>query len=121
MMRLLATLIFAAAIPLVSKAQPTDSDLILMPRWLKPDFSPQAYYPPRAQVLHQSGVAKIRCDVAKNDTLANCQLISEMPAAFGFGEALLKVGARLRIEHLDGDGRPVEGRPVEIKMSFGLR
>jgi len=121
MRALLAVLIWAVVVPLTTQAQSIDGDLILKPRWLRPDFSPQAFYPPRAQVLHQTGAAKVRCEVSQTDTLANCQVLSEAPTGFGFGEALLKVSSRLHMEHLDGDGRPVEGRPVEVKMDFTLR
>ncbi len=117
---LLAALFWTTVIPLAAHAQPSDGEMILKPQWLRPDFSPQAFYPPRAQVLGQTGAAKIRCDVAQTDTLVNCQVLSEAPAGFGFGEALVKLSSHLHISHLDGDGRPVEGRPVEVKMSFKL-
>ena len=112
--------ICAAVGSLAAEAQPSDSTLILKPRWVAPSLAEQ-FYPPYALQRGKTGVAKIRCKVTQKDTLTDCQVVSETPTGLGFGAAVLGLGKYMRLEHLDGDHRPVEGRSVELRMQFNVR
>jgi protein TonB len=125
MKMMLAAIVLMGSVPAAVQAQeaPASDDLITKPHWLRVQSSkpPWQLYPERAQRRGQMGKARIRCIVSDADVLTDCRVVSEEPTGFGFGEATLRVSTFMRIDHLDGDKRPVEGRPVEISMKFGLR
>ena len=123
MKMMIVAVLFTGLAPAVVQAQTTSAsdDLITKPRlqWHSSKTLWQLY-PEHAQKLGQTGKARMRCMVSDADTLTDCRVLSEQPSGFGFGDALLRMSAYFRIDHLDGDKRPVEGRPVEIPMTFAL-
>ena len=118
---------WAQASPAGSDAPPAPAlarlpDPITKPKWARPDQAPATafYYPAHASAAHIQGRAVVRCQVDPMDRLADCQILSEEPAGEGFGAALIKLTKIMRLQHLDGDGKPVEGREVNLPLRFKL-
>ena len=78
------------------------------------------YYPERGLRLGLTGKVGVLCDVGAEGAVTGCALLSEEPADVGFGYAATRVASFFKLEALDGDGRPVAGRKVVIKMNFAL-
>ncbi len=122
-MLLVAVLLLGLAPGLVqAQATSGSADLITKPhlQWHSSHTLWQLY-PERAQQLGQTGKAVMRCMVSDADALTDCRILSEAPTGFGFGDALLRISAYIRVDHLDGDKRPVEGRPLDFPLTFALR
>ena len=92
----------------------TDPDWRIFPRRSELNL----YFPERAQRMSVSGDAAITCSVRATGELVGCWVSSEAPPGFGFGEALLKLGAMLQMKALSSSGSPVAGRPVKLEAGF---
>jgi len=66
------------------------------------------YYPDRAQRMEKEGDAIIRCTATLEGSLADCQVVSESPKGYGFGDATVKVARFFRVKPMMRDGYPVE-------------
>jgi protein TonB len=61
-----------------------------------------------------AGVASVRCVLAEQGALKDCQVLSESPTGIGIGEAALKMASEFKMPA----GQP--GRVVTIPMRFLL-
>jgi len=95
---------------------------ITRPDWLsQPDASAMSrYYPERAQRLGVSGSATINCTVAANGTISGCDVVSETPSNYGFGDAARKLSRFFKMRPQMVDGQPVAGGTIEIPIQFRL-
>lgn len=117
---LVAGLALVAASPLL--ADPSQH-VVVEPKF---EVAPTAdqlaqYYPEKARLSSIQGTATLRCEVRINYNLDNCSVLSEDPAAFGFGEAAAKVAmATFRVRPRTIDGAPQDGAPFITRITFAL-
>ena len=78
------------------------------------------YYPERADRLGKEGSAAIRCTVSAKGALVGCIVVNEDPAAFGFGDAALKLAKVFKLKPATADGAPVDGGVFSTKITFKL-
>lgn len=100
-------------------AEPYESN----PDWLRrPD--PEAltpYYPERAQREMVEGEATVACEVRTDGVLRDCEVMSEEPAGYGFGEATARAAeARFRMRPWMRGCDAVEGGTVRIPLRWVL-
>lgn len=95
---------------------------ITRPDWLsQPDAAAMSkYYPERAQRLGISGAATINCTVAANGTISSCDVVSETPSNYGFGDAARKLSRFFKMRPQMVDGQAVAGGTIEIPIQFRL-
>ena len=67
------------------------------------------YYPDVAQRESKTGTSTIKCVVTPRGSLTNCQVLSESPAGYGFGQASVRMARVFKIKPATRDGKPVEG------------
>jgi protein TonB len=82
---------------------------ITVPQWLRRPRNLQRYYPRGAIARGVEGMVVLDCMVATTGAL-RCQVISETPREWGFGDAALRIAAEHRMEPARSNGAPVEGR-----------
>lgn len=76
------------------------------------------YYPDRAQRMEVSGWARVRCIPREDATLADCVVVGEEPAAYGFGQAVTMLATKLKVRP---DVLPtVVGKPAYFKVVFQI-
>lgn len=106
--------------PDVSAQAAIVDDDVTEPNWLRQPngdvFS--RYYPDRAQRMEVSGRVTMRCRVTESGELTQCQIASETPAGYGFGDAALRLVPYFRLNPLDLDGRAVAGRMITVPVAF---
>jgi TonB family protein len=110
-----------ARTPLAGTETPNaDSARITRPDWKsKPSGEDMArYFPERAQRQGVEGRATIACSVEIDGALSRCEIVSENPAGYGFGEAALKISGAFRMKPQTLDGIPVAGGEVNIPIVF---
>ncbi len=102
---------------------PPDPDpVITSPSWIrKPGAKEFArFYPDRALRMEKAGSAILACRVTGAGAVVGCQLASETPASYGFGEAALKLAPYFQLSPPMRDGRPIEGAGIQIPIRFSL-
>ena len=106
----------AAAAPL---AWPPGLDVIQSPQWSVVPTEKQFKdnYPDRARRLGKGGQVSLACQVEVEGKL-RCVVAAEDPERLGFGESALLSSTIYRIKELDGDGKPVLGRFVQIDIPY---
>ena len=77
------------------------------------------YYPDRAQRMEVGGTARMSCAIGARGALESCQVLSESPPEYGFGDAALKVSRLFRYSPESIDGTTT-GEPVVIPFSFAV-
>jgi TonB family protein len=102
---LLMMMLAMAAEAAQPRPAPTQAD------WITPPTAIDAmkYYPAEAQKNGVSGSAVIECTLQVSGDLRNCQLASETPAGWGFGEAALAAAPQLKARPYSINGVPYEG------------
>ena len=101
---------------------PPAPTVITNPDWQsRPDGDDMArYYPERAQRLEKPGNVTIQCEVTSKGQVANCTVVSEDPADFGFGDAALKLSKLFKMKPQTKDGKAIEGATVKIPIAFRI-
>jgi len=88
------------------------------PRWIERPRDLARYYPRRAIGRDVEGSVVLDCLVSTQGRLT-CDVLSETPANFGFGEAALRIAADHRMAPATRDGAAVEGR-YRMRVPFEL-
>lgn len=101
---------------------PPRAPTITNPKWLSRPTAEQLdrLYPSRAQRMEKTGTAILNCEVTTAGLMDKCQIASEDPADFGFGEAALRAARYFKISPPMSDGRPIEGAKIRIPLKFSL-
>lgn len=77
------------------------------------------YYPPAAAREGLGGSVDLLCLIGLRGAPESCVIQAETPADRGFGPiAAGKIAPRMQAAAIAGDGRPSQGRAVQIKMAF---
>lgn len=85
------------------------------------DFSQNHHhYPPSARRAGVEGMVVLDCFVLPRDRVRDCKLVDEKPAGYGFGKAVLRTEAGLRIRVHNQAGRRVYGERVNVISHFVL-
>jgi len=88
---------------------PVGSPVIANPRWVRTPRELARYYPRRAMERGVEGQVVLDCLVTTIGSL-NCDVVSETPRNWGFGEAALRISRDYQMVPAMRDGVPVEGR-----------
>lgn len=75
-------------------------------------------YPPAAKLAEVEGSARLHCRVDARGLLDGCLVLGETPSGHGFGEAALRLSARLRMQPLI-DSQTWMIVPVTFKLPAG--
>jgi periplasmic protein TonB len=82
------------------------------------DPGPLRYYPERAQREHVEGTAVINCLVTQEGTLTDCNLVSETPPGYGFGDKALEMSKLFKKRGQKGE--PTPGTRFTVPINFKL-
>lgn len=108
--------------PATEPAGPVAPPVIRNPVWISRPTASQVerLYPDRAIARGVSGRAVLLCTVRPNGSMAGCDVESETPGGYRFGEAALAMARYFRISPKTVDGQVVEGARVQIAINFSL-
>lgn len=74
--------------------------------------------PKRAWAAGRSGRVVLQCVAGADGALRDCIVWSERPQGYDFGDAALAAARSLRVRPGMANGKPVDGVPIEIPLSF---
>jgi periplasmic protein TonB len=96
--------------------------VITRPDWVRLPSADQfsQYYPDRAQRLGKTGEVVMQCAVDQDGRLTKCDVISEDPTYFGFGDAAIKLSRFFTMKPQTLDGVPVSGGTVRVPIIFNI-
>jgi TonB family protein len=77
-------------------------------------------YPKGAQLLELPGYAMISCVVTAQGRPNSCKVVTESPAALGFGHAAIRMSSSFKMRPKTVDGVAVEDSAVRIPVRFLL-
>jgi TonB family protein len=78
------------------------------------------FYPRNARLSGIGGRADMRCRIAVDGSLVDCEVIKETPEGEGFGSAALKTVGYFRMRPSAPDGRSLAGSFVTFALRFSL-
>jgi len=108
----------ASADPPPPLPPPPHAAVIGNPEWLRRPSAP--LYPVLASRARVSGVARMLCVVTTEGLLEKCEVISETPPGYGFGQAALDMAGQMQMRPRTRDGQPVGGWSVVVPVRFQL-
>jgi TonB family protein len=116
----LASVIAASGAGAVWAASPVR--VIGKPDWVERPTAEQMapIYPKAAADAGKEGMVVLDCRVRSDGGLRACQVRSQTPPKYGFGQAALKLSVNFRMKTKDQDGRPTAGAAVTIPIKFAL-
>lgn len=108
--------------PAATAAPPAPPPVIRNPVWISRPTASQVerLYPDRALDRGVAGRAVLVCTVRLNGSMGACDVVSETPGGYRFGEAALAMARYFRISPKTVDGQMVEGSQVQIPINFSL-
>jgi TonB family protein len=116
-------LVTGAAFFLIAAApvMPPGTEADRNPDWLvKPDGELIArFYPHKAWREDVEGRVTISCAAGVDTRLADCTVLSEDPAGYGFGDAALRLAVEMRMAPAIRNGLPVVAQ-VRVPLVFAL-
>jgi protein TonB len=105
----------------VTPPPPPVPEVITNPQWVRRpsgrDFARE--YPERALEREREGRVVLACVVAADGTI-NCNVASEEPEGWGFGQAALRISRSFQMAPMTVDGRPTGGGRVSVPIRFQL-
>jgi protein TonB len=113
----------AAALALAAALTATGAPAQTVPaNWLErpTPAAIQAFYPPAALKQRVHGRVVLTCAISVDGWAQACQVISETPPGYGFGDAAIKVVRVARLSPMTIDGVPVGGGVVQIPINFAI-
>lgn len=102
-------------------APPAAREPVIEPvRWLRRPSAAlvNKVYPTTARKRGKGAEVVMSCTVGANGRLASCQVVSETPAGWGFGEAALRTKDAFQMTATTTDGQSTEGALVRIPLRF---
>lgn len=111
--------VVAGALVLAANGRPS---VITSPDWAAaPDAAAiTRAYPSLAADLGIEGYGTISCQITLEGRAADCEVLGESPAHWGFGAAAVKAAESFRFKPKTLDGAPVAGGTVRIPLHFKL-
>jgi len=97
---------------------PAGPPMVTNPRWLQTPHDLARYYPARALQAEVEGSATLDCAVDAGGRLA-CNVVSETPANWGFGQAAIRISEDYRMAPALRDGQAVAAR-YRMRVPFQL-
>jgi len=79
----------------------------------------ERYYPTRARNHYVSGRTVLACVVMQDQSLT-CEVRSEDPPGYGFGDAAIQISHSFRMAPQTTDGRPTVGGRLLVPITFRL-
>lgn len=93
---------------------PTAVEGIANPTWVR---QPSAAYPGLAMRAGvDEGAVSLTCVVEVSGRLADCRVVSEIPAGYGFGRSAIRGASRARVTP-----RTIDGVPMRSEVTFNMR
>ena len=103
--------------------QPAPPNEVYDPTWLTrvdPDSVAKLFPAAAAAAGLRTGVASVECTVKHDGSLADCVIVSEQPAAMGFGDAALQVASVMKMNPWTAQGDPVDGARIRLPVRLEL-
>ncbi|MEI6439620.1 MAG: TonB family protein [Alphaproteobacteria bacterium] len=105
----------------------TEADLVIpssgnhLPDWKRPPTTEQiaTFYPKIAALNRVTGKVIVRCELDEKGEVGACNVLSENPAGFDFGNAALKLAKISEFTPQILNGKPVKGY-VNVPFNFTL-
>lgn len=97
-------------------------NITVSPRWVR-HLDAQALareYPPEAVRADREGDAAANCEVLPDGHLSACTLLSEQPADYHFGDATMKLVAKMQLDVNDAAAKIVVGKRITVPIRFRL-
>ena len=107
------------SIPITFTAEEEPENLLRDPVWItQPSGDDYSIAFPR--LAKTGGQGDLNCTVAEDGGLKDCIVTDVAPLGAGFGEAVLMLAPRYKMELLSREGSSVAGRPIKIPLRFVL-